>query len=160
MKKMGFSNSGPENNRAFYSSTYGCFIKIYQNLLYKYKSTFINKYLHLSSNPENELCKYFQCIRIIRNRCCHSNHIVSIKLKNNLSNTTLFDTCSLNLDNIEKCVLFIYRNLDNKNGLINELLNVLKKYYKHWQPYSSKHSIRDTLILLLTKLKENKIIIA
>lgn len=159
MKKMCFSNNGPENNRAFYSSTFGSFIKTYQNLLYKYKSTFINKYMP-NNNAEENISKYLQCIKIIRNRCCHSNHIVSIKLKNNISNVSLANLCNLQLDNLEKCILFIYRNLDNNKGFVDEFLDVLNKYKPYWYPYSFKHSVRVKLVDMLNLIKQNKLNIA
>lgn len=53
---MNYSLYGPENDRALYSSTFGNFIKIFQNIKYKYKIDFEKKYLS-HDTYSNELIK-------------------------------------------------------------------------------------------------------
>lgn len=152
IKKMNFSSNGPQNNRAFYSTSFGSFIKIYNNLLYQYKTRFISKYMASLQNAEDEIHKYLQCLRTIRNRCCHSNHVVSIKLQNNINSSILYNFGHLGISNFEKCLLFVYKSLDNNKDFKKEVGSVLKKYQKTWIKYQNKQPIRMQTLNLIKNL--------
>lgn len=145
MKNMNFSGAGPDNNRALYCSTMGSFIKMIDNILQRYKNDFNDKYIGYIRNSSKELHKYLNCLKKLRNRCCHSNHIVSIKFRNELSGTSLYRLSPLHLTNFEMVLFFIYRNLDNRKSFKSDILEILNKYKQYWDPYIGKHILnKDT----------------
>lgn len=145
--EMKFSAVGPANNRAFYSSTFGNFVTIHKNLLYPLKQDFNDKYLYPTSKSTEKLQKYLFCLKKIRNRCCHSNHVVSLKLKNELNNRNLDPLgVSIALSPFERCLYFIYSRLDCKMNFKQDMLEVLRKYENQWKPYSVNHSIPYNMI--------------
>ena len=147
INKMNFSSSGPINDRALYCSSFGCFIKIVDNIKQQYKNDFNDKYVGYINDSSRELHKYLNCIRITRNRCCHSNHIVSKKFRYDIStNINLYRFSSLPLTNFEKILYFIYKNLDNKKGFKEEILKVLTKYSAVWLKYAGDHLLTNNTI--------------
>lgn len=149
MKSMHYSSSSDRNHQAFYAMSFGAFIKFYSGMHLKYHFDFSEKYF-IEGNPNlvEGLKRYFSNIRIIRNRCCHSNHLVSVKLKNDLT----FHTSKLNgyvgelNSEFEKTLYFIYSRLDNKVSFKAEMIDVLKEYESYWKPYFRKHLLPLTLI--------------
>lgn len=147
INKMKFSSTGPANDRALYCSSFGCFIKIVDNIKQQYKNDFNDKYMGYINNSSQELHKYLNCIRITRNRCCHSNHIISKKFRYDISNNiSLYRFSSLPLTNFEKILFFIYKNLDNKKGLKEEILRVVTKYSVVWLKYAGNHLLTTNTI--------------
>ncbi len=140
INNMNYSTDKPTNSQAFYASTFGDFKTIHQGFIPQYKHPFNNKYLPNVLGQTNKLQKYFICLKIIRNRCCHSNHLISLKLKNELNNRNL-DQLELPVlvTPFEQCLYFIYSRLDNKKGFKRKLLSSLKKYQSVWNLYSSRH---------------------
>ena len=134
--KKKFSLIGPEDERSFYCCSFGKFIEIYKNLRFSHKSAFNNKYYGTSNNSTAIIYDYLNSIRCIRNRCCHSNHIVSFKMINELGVRTLqVIGTHTNISEFEKCLYFINKNLENKTGMREELLLVLDEYEKTWCKY-------------------------
>ena len=134
--KKNFSLIGPEDERCFYCCSFGKFIEIYKNLHFSHKSIFNYKYYGISSNSTSVIYDYLNSIRSIRNRCCHSNHIVSFKMINELGVRTLpIIGAYKKMSEFEKCLCFINNSLDNKTGMREELLFILDKYEKTWCKY-------------------------
>ena len=148
-----YSLSTITNNQAFYASTFGNFITIHKIILPSYKTNFNNKYMPNTINSTRTIQKYLSTLRIIRNRCCHSNHVISMKLKNELNNRNL-DLLDLTtqLSPFELNLYFIYSRLDNKGNFKRELLRSLKKYESNWIPYCNNHILSQNIISNIDRL--------
>ena len=149
MRGMHYSSSSDKNQQAFYAMSFGTYIKFYSGMHLKYHFDFSEKYfIKGAPNLVEGLKRYLNKIRIIRNRCCHSNHLVSVKLKNDLSfHTSLLpgyvgDTNS----EFEKALYFIYSQLENKDLFKDELIGVLAEYKSYWKPYCRKHLLPMTIM--------------
>lgn len=149
MRSMNYSSSSDKNHQAFYAMSFGSFLKFYSGMHLKYHFDFSEKYfIKGKPNLVEGLKRYLNNIRIIRNRCCHSNHLVSVKLKNDLN----FHTSLLNgyigdiKSEFEKTLYFIYSRLDNKELFKDEVIGVLEEYELDWKPYCRKHLLPMTII--------------
>lgn len=149
MRSMNYSSSSDKNHQAFYAMSFGSFLKFYSGMHLKYHFDFSEKYfIKGKPNLVEGLKRYLNNIRIIRNRCCHSNHLVSVKLKNDLN----FHTSLLNgyigdiKSEFEKTLYFIYFRLDNKELFKDEVIGVLEEYELDWKPYCRKHLLPMTII--------------
>ena len=83
---MKFRTIGPLNYVAMYCLSFGGFKTLFRYIDVKYKESFIERYTsHLKTNVFSVLYAYLDCIRLLRNRCAHGNHIVTLKFKNDLN---------------------------------------------------------------------------
>ena len=149
MKGMHYSSSSDKNQQAFYAMSFGSFIRFYSGMHLKYHFDFSEKYF-IKGNPDlvEGLKRYLNNIRIIRNRCCHSNHLVSVKLKNDLNFHTSLLSGYIGDSNseFEKTIYFIYSRLENKDLFKDEMIGVLAEYESYWKPYCRKHILPMTIM--------------
>lgn len=147
MTKMRYTSSGPNDNRALYPCSFGTFRKMYTGLQFVYHRDFTESYIYPDRYSFNKMNSYLCCIQAIRNRCCHSNHIVSPKLNYYISKYTLDNLgYSCFKSNLSKTVNFIHLKLKNNDGMKNDLLRVLSKYENIWIKYVGRHAIDKDLI--------------
>lgn len=148
MRSMHYSSLSDRNHQAFYSMSFGAFIKFYYGMYLKYHYSFTNKYAYKDRKSVDIMKRYFDSMRIIRNRCCHSNHLISVKLKNSL----LFKVPKLSgfvgdsNSEFEKTLYYIYSRLDNKGVFKSDILNLLSANQAYWQPYCNKHIIPYSIL--------------
>lgn len=149
MKGMHYSSSSDKNQQAFYAMSFGSFIKFYSGMHLKYHFDFSEKYF-IKGNPNlvEGLKRYLNNMRVIRNRCCHSNHLVSVKLKNDLifHASLLLGYIGDQNNEFEKTLYFIYSRLDNKESFKDELIEALTPYEPYWKPYCRKHLLPLTIM--------------
>lgn len=149
MKGMHYSSSSDKNQQAFYAMSFGSFIKFYSGMHLKYHFDFSEKYF-IKGNPNlvEGLKRYLNNMRVIRNRCCHSNHLVSVKLKNDLifHASLLLGYIGDQNNEFEKTLYFIYSRLDNKESFKDELIEALTTYEPYWKPYCRKHLLPLTIM--------------
>lgn len=135
VKSMHYSHSNvAQNDRMFYATSYGNFLSIYNNLLSCLKIEFVNQ-MYIQENislKKRMIClgKYFEGIQQIRNRCAHSNHILSKKLTNILNKMYIdnFDTYCKKYNKFERILYFMYKKSENSEKYKEELVKCLKKY--------------------------------
>ena len=147
MKEMNFATVGPSDNRALYSCSFGTFRSMYTGIIFNNHIQFTEKYIYHDKKSFDKLNAYLCSIQFIRNRCCHSNHIVSPKVSYAISKYALDDFGITGFNtNFTKTINFIYRSLDNKKGMKKDVLKVLSKYYSIWSKYVARHSIDANII--------------
>lgn len=148
MLTMHYSSSSDRNQQAFYTMSLGAFIKFYSGMYFRYHHDFTEKYAYKDSHSVNILKHYLDSIRIIRNRCCHSNHMISVKLKNSL----IFKTSLLDgfvgdqYSEFEKTIYFIYTRLENKGEFKDDIINLLENSESCWKPYCGKHILPSSFL--------------
>ncbi len=82
-----FKTMGPPQFVLMYTCSFGIFQELFKLIDRQYKEIFILKYTStLKEQSYKILNTYFECIRKIRNRCAHGNHIISNKLLYELHN--------------------------------------------------------------------------
>lgn len=147
IKEMNFNSSDNLDQKVFYSITFGTFRTLYNEMIFVYHKDFTEQYLFPDKNSADKLNTYLCCIQKIRNRCCHSNHVLSIKLKNEIKYNKL-ETLNKNVvhSNFEKCLYFVYENVNEGRKFKRELIHILKKYQKYWKPYSTQHILTSNII--------------
>ena len=145
---MHYSSSGDKNHQAFYAMSFGVFLKFYSGMHMRYHYDFTERYAYKDRNSVDILKRYLDSIRMIRNRCCHSNHMISLKLKNSL----IFKVPALSgfvgdsNSEFEKTLYFIYSRLDNKESFIKDILKLLRDNESYWKPYCNKHILPISLL--------------
>lgn len=148
MRSMHYSSSGDKNHQAFYAMSFGVFLKFYSGMHMRYHYDFTERYAYKDRNSVDILKRYLDSIRMIRNRCCHSNHMISLKLKNSL----IFKVPALSgfvgdsNSEFEKTLYFIYSRLDNKESFIKDILKLLRDNESYWKPYCNKHILPISLL--------------
>ena len=148
MKSMHYSSSGDKNHQAFYAMPFGMFIKFYSGMHLRYHYDFSMKYSDDEQNMMEPLKNYFNSIRVIRNRCCHSNHMISVKLKNDphFRLHVLKGFVGDPYNEFEKTLYFIYSRLDNKDSFMGELVGILEEYEDCWKPYCKRHILPKSIL--------------
>lgn len=151
MSKMHFDTIGPLNYAAMYSISFGCFKTLFRYIDIQYKQSFIDKYTsHLNNHSFNVLYSYFDCIRIIRNRCAHGNHIITLKLKNDLNchrklvtNKLISPLPNEYVSVFEAVLLFIIKQSNCGKEFKQKLAELFKKYNyaSLLTKYVGKHSL-------------------
>ena len=141
MRVMQFSIASDRNHQAFYAMSLGTFSKLYSGMFLRYHFDFTSKYSFRNPCSVDVLRRYFDTVRIIRNRCCHSNHMISAKLKNALIfNVSVLPGYFGDTGNeFEKTLYFIYSRLDNKESFKDDVIGLLKENISCWRPYCNKH---------------------
>lgn len=153
MKRMSFRTVGPLNYAAMYSISFSRFRALFRNIDLQYKQSFINKYTsHLNVHSFKLLDSYFDCIRILRNRCAHGNHVITIKLKNSFNgHLHIVDQEALSpmpgqyLSVFDAVLLFLVKQLNCGNEFKVVLSKLMKKYNYSGllKRYKGKHSLSD-----------------
>lgn len=151
-----FSNVPTQNVNIFYSISYGRFLRYYELLDYRYKNDFIKKHFNSQLNY-NELKNYLSSIKLIRNRCAHSNHIISPKLRSEQRRKPLMNFSSefgIFYTEFSKCIQFIYKTLrkDDAKSFKNDILIILDKYMHVSNKYYMMHTIDKNLNNKLRKI--------
>lgn len=144
---MRYVSAGPDDNRALYPCSFGTFRKMYVGMKFVYHKSFTENYIYPDRYSFDKLNSYLCCIQAIRNRCCHSNHIVSPKLNYYISNYSLDDLkhpCFTS--NFSKALNYIYLKLKNNIGMKEDFLNIFSKYEKTWKKYVGRHSVDYDII--------------
>ena len=151
MGRMSFNTVGPLNYAAMYSISFGCFKTLFRYIDIQYKQSFINKYTsHLSSQTFDLLYSYFDCVRLLRNRCAHGNHVITMKFKNDLnsyrnivSNQNISPLPGQYISVFEAVILFLIKQLNCGEEFRRKLNNLFKKYnYSELlSKYVGKHSL-------------------
>lgn len=158
MNKMNFTGIGPENNRMFYSTSFGTFKRIFSNMKANYLSLFTYKYVGHINNSRDKLNAYLYSIQLIRNRCCHSNHLISTKFQYIIesSNINLESFGNITLQtNFDKTLFFINSRLEYPNEMKKEFIKLLIKYEKIWKIYLGRHVLSTNSILNIQVLWKN-----
>lgn len=157
INRLKFKTMGPSNYVAMYSISFGAFKTLFRYIDLQYKTDFINKYTtHLSRHDFNILYAYFDCIRIIRNRCAHGNHIITAKLRRDLNTHINLVNNERNspkpgsyITVFETSLLFMIKQLNCGNELRRELLSLFNKNLTLLKTYSGKHSLSSNVDLNL-----------
>jgi abortive infection bacteriophage resistance protein len=140
-----FSNHPIQNENIFYSISYGRFLRFFELLDSPYKNDFVKSHFNGVYDYEG-LKQYLHGIRLIRNRCAHSNHIISpkFKIEYKVMSFSIFSP-EFGLVNTEfaKCLLFVYNNLkfDDQNSFRRDILTILDKYQAVSNKYYRVHTI-------------------
>lgn len=154
MNRMAFSTIGPINYAAMYSSSFGTFQELFKFIDLPYKDSFIQIYTsHLKVHSYKILNTYLESIRRIRNRCAHGNHIISLKMVNDLNSlrSTMFNcdatpNSNFHLTVMEATIIFIIKQLNCGEEFKNRLISLLSKYEDILTKYNGKHSLSSKTI--------------
>lgn len=149
IKRMGFTSIGPLNHVAMYSSSFGTFQELFKLIDLPYKQIFIEKYTsHLESHDYKILNAYLESIRRIRNRCAHGNHIITLKMVNELNSLrkTIFSDNSSPKPNhhftvMETTIFFITKQLNCGEEFKQRINSLLNKHLLLLAKYNGKHSL-------------------
>lgn len=154
--RMSFKTIGPLNYAAMYSISFGCFKTLFRHIDLKYKQPFIDKYSsHLNVKSFDLLYAYFDCIRLLRNRCAHGNHIITMKFKNELNchkkivTNPKFNPIGNGYISVFEAVLFF---LIKQLNCGDEFKNKLKKlfmqnnYLQLLSKYKGRHSLSPDVV--------------
>lgn len=150
---------GPLNYVAMYSISFGCFKTLYTYIDTTYEQKFIDKYTsHLPIHTYDILLQYFECIRILRNRCAHGNHIITKKFAEQLRNNGgrhIIDAGATPLPGrylsyFEAILLFLIKQLSCGREFKKELKKLIKSFSSLLVAYPSRHSLStDTVAKIL-----------
>ncbi len=140
------------NYEAFYAISYGTFLKIYKSIKPEFKKDFQDLYTtYLPTHDFKTLHSYLSCIRLVRNRCAHGNHIVSNSLVNQLNQFSWITDPSRSpkpsvpFSVFELTLYFLLHQLNCWREMKKELHNVLCKYESIYSKYGGKQSINPTV---------------
>lgn len=155
VKKMIFKTRGPSNDVALYATTFGTFEQLFKLIKNDYLKEFILKYTKtLDDKTYKTLKNFIEGIRRVRNRCCHGNHIITLKMVNDLNdlrfsltNKTIRSSIKNHISSLESIILFIVDNVSSGNVLKKKLLKIYDKNYEILSKYSGKHSLSSNLNL-------------
>lgn len=149
--KMSFNTMGPSNHVAMYSSSFGTFQELFKLIDIKFKDSFIEDYCKcLSIKSYRSLNGFFEAIRRIRNRCAHGNHIITIKMVNDLNSLrtlltqqTLIRDRQCKLTVLESVILFLAGTLNCGQEFKSKITTLIAKNESILQKYKGKHSLSD-----------------
>lgn len=156
MARMSFKTVGPLNYAAMYSISFGCFKTLFRYIDTQYKQSFIDKYTsHLNSQTFNLLYSYLDCIRLLRNRCAHGNHVITLKFKNDLNkyrnivtDKSISPLPGQYISVFEAVILFLIKQLNCGEEFRKKLRTLFKKnnYSKLLSIYVGKHSLSSNTL--------------
>lgn len=156
MARMSFKTVGPLNYAAMYSISFGCFKTLFRYIDIQYKQSFINEYTsHLRSQTFSLLYSYFDCIRLLRNRCAHGNHVITMKFKNDLNNyrnivsdQRISPLPGKYISVFEALILFLIKQLNCGDEFRQRLNRLFKKhnYSELLCKYVGKHSLSTNIL--------------
>lgn len=153
--KMSPVTAGPLNYVAMYSISFGCFETVYRYIDTSYEQSFIDKYTsHLPVHSYGLLLNYLECIRVLRNRCAHGNHIITKKFAdqllkigaNNIVNPSNAPLSGVYLTYFETVLYFLIKQLSCGNEFRRELKKLIKDFSTLLSSYPSKHSLSATTV--------------
>ncbi len=148
--KMSPLTIGPLNYVAMYSISFGCFETVYRYIDTAYEQDFIDKYTsHLPVHTYDMLLHYFECIRVLRNRCAHGNHIITKKFADQLFkyggryiiNNAYSPMTGVYLSYFETVLFFLIKQLSCGNEFRKELKKLIKDFSTLLATYPSRHSL-------------------
>lgn len=149
ISRLTFSTIGPSNYVAMYSSSFGTFQELFKLIDVRYKVDFINKYTsHLTIHGYKILSIYLEAIRRIRNRCAHGNHIITLKMVNDLNNLkqrmfalNASPKPEVYLTTMEAITIFLVKQLNCGLEFKNKIISVLNKHQDILIKYNGKHCL-------------------
>lgn len=147
MSRLSFDTMGPANYAAMYTSSFGTAQELFKLIDLPYKNDFINKYTSCFIRHDYYvLNSVLEAIRRIRNRCAHGNHIITLKMVNDLNN--LRGTLNSNIFNIkyhltvmETVLIYLCKQLNCGNEFRQRLLSILNKHLALLAKYNGRHSL-------------------
>lgn len=133
-KELAYQNVNITNNIAFYSITLGTFINIMNYIKPIYKEDFIKKYTKFLPTQDYYIFYHYMCcIRTLRNRLAHGNHIITYKLEKQFQNyeeikeLNYIDNTNDDHNYFELILGFLYQNLSSKDEFKHELTSLINK---------------------------------
>jgi abortive infection bacteriophage resistance protein len=152
LSNLNMSSTGASDYAAFYAMSFGTFIRVFKQIKPVYKFPFSQHYTrYLPRHDFDTIHTYLLCIRALRNRCAHGNHLVSINLVNQLNQYSLIKDSArvtnpaLDCSEFELTLLFLFHNLICFRELIRDLHVVLLAYEPVYSRYGGKQSINPTI---------------
>ena len=147
MSRLSFNTMGPANYAAMYSSSFGAAQELFKLIDTPYKTNFISKYTTcLTRHDYYALNSVLEAIRRIRNRCAHGNHVITLKMVNDLNNlrgllnsNTLNVSCHLTV--MEAVLLYLCKQLNCGKEFKQRILSVLIKHHSLLAKYNGRHSL-------------------
>lgn len=158
ISRLTFTTIGPSNYVAMYSSSFGTFQELFKLIDMRHKIDFINQYTsHLQIHGYKILNIYFESIRRIRNRCAHGNHLITMKMANDLYNLkpimfarNASPNPNHHLTALEATIIFIIKQLNCGEEFKNRLISVLNKHQQLLSKYNGKHSLSGNTIIKIS----------
>lgn len=152
LSNLNMSSLEASDYAAFYAISFGTFIRVFKEISPVYKRDFIASYTrYLPVHDFQTMHSYLLCVRAIRNRCAHGNHLVSINLVNQLNQYSLIKQANrvanptISCSEFELTLLFVFHNLFCFRELIRDLRKVLLRYEEIYTKYAGKQSINSTI---------------
>ena len=152
MSRLSFDTMGPANYAAMYSSSFGTAQELFKLIDTPYKLDFINKYTACFSRHDYyALNSVLEAIRRIRNRCAHGNHVITLKMVNDLNNLRgLLNNKTLNVNYhltvMESVIVYLCKQLNCGNEFKQRLLLVLNKHLPLLAKYNGRHSLSANVV--------------
>ena len=147
ISRLTFVTIGPLNYVAMYSSSFGTAQELFKLIDTPFKGGFIIKYTsNLSRHDYYVLNGVLEAIRRIRNRCAHGNHIITIKMVNDLNNLRLLLNSNLfnvsyHLTVLEAVIKYLCCQLNCGAEFKQQLISVLLGHISLLKRYNGKHSL-------------------
>lgn len=153
LERYSFNTPGPSDYRALAFSSFGSFHNLFKNIDLKYKQKFIDQYTSkLPVHNYHVLNGYFSAIQAIRNRCAHGNHIVTLKLKNQLNaHISLIHRSNspkpkINISVFDAVLIFLINVLNCGGEFKGKLKKVIAKYSEILSRYPGNYAFSPNII--------------
>lgn len=158
ISRMRFVSMGPSNYAMMYSSSFGTFQELFKLIDRPYKAPFIVRYtLNLSHNDFRTLNAFLEAIRRVRNRCAHGNHVVTLKMVNELNSLRqtltrpmLFPGNRYHFTVMEAMLFFVTNELNCGNEFRSKLNALVTKHFPLLSKYPGKTSVTPLLVAKLS----------
>ncbi len=144
-KRYKFKTPGPLNYVALSFCSFGSFQSLFKFINISYKKEFINMYTrNLPRHDFKILNMYISAIRMIRNRCAHGNHVVTLKMKNQLEKLSFITKTEnlyidLKIKVFEAVLIFLLNHLECSNEYEERMSKLINKYKKLITKYYGFH---------------------
>lgn len=145
---LSFSSMGPANYVAMYATSFGTFQDLFKLIDSPHKAAFIQKYTtQLRANDYRTLNGYLEAVRRIRNRCAHGNHVVTLKMVNDLNNLrrTIIRGAPVSVNGyvsvMEATLVFIIEHLNCGDEFKEKLMSIMTEYRDILVKYAGRHSL-------------------
>lgn len=147
ISRLNFASMGPFNYVAMYSSSFGTFQELFRLIDVPYKKSFVDKYTSsLKLQGYYALSPYLEAIRRIRNRCAHGNHVITLKMVNDLNNlrSSIYVASPVKIPGhatvMEAVLAFVIGNLNCGREFQSRLVTILNKHSSILAKYNGRHS--------------------